>query len=172
MQDPNGEICKAFGGPSLLNPACGGTGSTAVTWMNPASGTGTYATTFEFDFSDTKGFQDLGVENILVNSALDGRHACYLAYARSINYIYLVNDNGDSLLPGKSLATSGSLSNSQCTVTWGSTPVAAGGNSLALILNIAFSSSFGGNRIFYLAARDASETNNSGWQAVGTWVVQ
>jgi hypothetical protein len=172
MQDPNGEMCKAFGSPSVLSPSCSITGSTAVIGMNPASGTGTTSSTFEFDFSDTKGFPDLGVENILVNTALDGRHACYLAYSRPFNIPYLVNDNGDGLLPGKSLTAGGSLSNGQCTVAWGSSPVVADGNSLALVLSIAFTTSFSGNRIFYLAARDVNESHNTGWQAMGTWTVQ
>ena len=87
-----------------------------------------------FNFSDTKGLPDLGVENILVNNFLDGRHACYLAYARSMNTLYLVNDNGDGLLLGQALGASGTLSNSQCSVTWGSAPVSAVGNNLALML--------------------------------------
>jgi hypothetical protein len=141
--------------------------------MTPAWGSGSIGpTTYTFNFSDTKGLQDLGVENVLVNSALDGRHGCYLAYARSINVLYLVNDNGDALLPGQSLNTSGTLSNSQCTVSWGSSAVAASGNNLSLSLNIAFNSGFGPNLIFYLAARDVNEANNTGWQAMGTWTVQ
>jgi len=162
----------------------GGTQSTttAVVWMNPAQGSGTSQTVFNFNFSDTQGFQDLGVENILVNDFLDGRHACYLAYARPINVLYLVNDTGDALLPGQSLASSGSLSNSQCAVSWGNAPVSAGGPNpgsfpgpslfLALTLNIAFGPGFGGHRVFYLAARDSAEGNNTGWQAMGTWSVQ
>jgi len=39
--------------------------------------------TFTFTFTDTNGANDLGVMNILVNDWLDGRHACYLAYARA-----------------------------------------------------------------------------------------
>ena len=31
---------------------------------------------------------------------------------------------------------------------------------------------FAGNRIFYLASRDLTDANNTGWQAVGTWTVQ
>jgi len=141
--------------------------------MTPAWGSGSIGpTAYTFNFSDTKGFQDLGVENVLVNSALDGRHGCYLAYARPINVLYLVNDNGDGLLPGQSLNASGTLSNSQCTVSWGNNPVAASGNNLSLSLNIGFNSGFGPDLVFYLAARDVNETNNTGWQAMGTWTVQ
>jgi len=107
--------------------------------------------------------------NILANTSLNGRQACYLAYSRPLNVLYLVNDPGTALLPGQSLATSGTLSNSQCTVTWGNTPMAGSGNNLAITLTIAFSAAFSGNSVFYLAARDASEANNTGWQAMGTW---
>jgi hypothetical protein len=129
-------------------------------------------TPYTFTFSDTKGYQDLGVQNILINTALDGRHACYLAYARQINTLYLVNDNGDGLLPGQSLGATGSLSNSQCTVSWGNSAVSGSGNNLNLSLAIGISGGFGPNLIFYLAARDVNEGNNTGWQAMGTWTVQ
>jgi len=141
--------------------------TTAVIGMNPSSGAGLGPTAFTFSFSDTKGYTDLGVMNILVNNSLDGQQACYLAYARSINVLYLVNDTGDALLPGQSLGGAGSLSNTQCTVAWGVGAVNGSGNSLALALNMTFSVGFGGGRIFYLAARDGNGLNNTGWQAMG-----
>lgn len=153
-------------------PGGSSTTTTSVVGMSPARGSGLAQNTFTFNFSDTKGFQDLGVENILVNDALDGRHACYLAYARSINVLYLVNDNGDALLAGQVLNTSGRVSNSQCAVTWSSSPVSGSGNNLTLTLGITFAPAFGGNRIFFLAARDVNEANNTGWNTMGTWTVQ
>jgi len=148
------------------------TTATAVVGMSPDSGAGLGPNQFTFNWSDTKGFADLGVENILVNDFLDGRHACYLAFARPGNVMYLVNDNGDGLLPGQSLGASGSLSNSQCTVSWGSAPVNAAGNTLALTLNMAFTAAFGGHRVMYLAARDVNEADNTDWHAMGAWSVQ
>jgi len=50
--------------------------------------------------------------------------------------------------------------------------VAATGNNLSLSLNIGFTSGFGPNLVFYLAARDVKEANNTGWQAMGTWTLQ
>ena len=88
--------------------------------------------------------------------------------------LYLVNDNGDALSPGQSLSISGNLRNSQCTVSWGTTAVTAGGDSLTLTLSITLGSGFGGNLVFYLAARDANanEASNTGWQSMGTWTAQ
>jgi len=40
------------------------------------------------------------VVNVPINDALNGNWACYLAYTRVDNVLYLVNDAGDGLLPG------------------------------------------------------------------------
>jgi hypothetical protein len=149
-------------------PGAAQTTTTSVVNMAPANGAGLPATLYTFRFSDTNGYQDLGVENMLVNTALDGRNACYLAYARPIDWLYIVNDAGTGLLPGASLGSSGSINNSQCAVSWANNAVTANGNNLSLALNIGFSTSgFGPNLIFYLAARDVNESNNTGWQALG-----
>src|SRR5262249_12030693 len=145
-------------------PGGGSSTTTAVQGMSPSAGAGMTQTIFTFHFSDSLGYDDLGVENILINNFLDGRRACYLAYARTINTLYLVNDAGDALLPGQSLNTGGSISNSQCAVAWGNSAVAVGPNDLALSLDISFSAGFAGGRVFYLAARDRNEANTTGWQ--------
>jgi len=51
---------------------------------------------------------------------------------------------------------------------WSSTAVATTGNTLTLTPSITFTSSFGGNRIIHVAARDVNEANNTGWDAMGT----
>jgi hypothetical protein len=149
----------------------GPSGVIAVGDMSPARGNGLNQT-FTFNFTDTNGFANLGVINILVNDFLDGRQACYLAYSRPFSVLYLVNDNGDGLLPGASLSTGGSLSNSQCSVSWGNSPVVGTGNLFVITLNMGFSAAFRGNRLFYLAARDLNEGNNTDWQPKGSWTVQ
>ena len=148
------------------------TTTTAVVSASPARGTGLGPTPFTFTWSDTLGFADLGVEDILINSSLDGRHACYIAYSRPLNTLYLEDDNGDALLPGESVAAAGSASNSQCAVSWGVNAVSPGGDNLALTVNIAFTAAFGGNRVVYAAARDLNEANNTGWHAMATWTPQ
>ena len=80
-----------------------------------------------------------------------------------------MNDNGDALLPGMALNGSGSLGNSQCTVNGVLSSASSSGNTLTLTLQMSFGAGFTGNRVFYLAARDVNELNNTGWQAVGSW---
>jgi serine protease AprX len=144
--------------------------SPAVVSMSPQRGSGAGPVAFTFQFYDGDGAQDLNVLNILVNDWLDGRQACYLAYVRSLNGVYLVNDAGDGLLPLLPLGGTGSVSNNQCTVLASGSSVSASGSYLTLTLNLAFKSGLAGNRVFYLAARDMME-HNSGWQAMGTWTV-
>jgi hypothetical protein len=50
-----------------------------------------------FTFTDPRGWQDLDVENILINNFLDGRNACYLAYSQPPNVLYIMNGPGIAL---------------------------------------------------------------------------
>jgi hypothetical protein len=141
-----------------------------VTPTRASAGTVTISTTF----TDSAGFADLSVLNLLINNAVDGRNACYLAYIRSINTLVLVNDAGDAggpfaavdVLPG----TNPAMSNSQCSINAVQSSVTTAGNQLTLNLRITFTAAFSGDRIIYAAARD-NGAGNSGWQAVGTVTV-
>src|SRR5262249_27458957 len=152
-------------------PGAAVSGPSAVS-VSPARTTGAGAVTYTFTFSDTNGVADLGVLNILVNKFLDGRFGCYLAYARSSNVLYLVDDPGTALLSGLVLTGSGTVSNSQCTVTGAGSSASSSGNTLTLVLNLSFSSGFAGNRVIYTAARSNGDLLNSGWQALGSRTIQ
>jgi hypothetical protein len=154
----------AVPGNNPTGPAVGG--------VNPARSSGTGGGAFTFTFTDTNGWQDLGVVNILVNDALNGNNACYLAYSRAYNTLYLVNDSGTALLPGLTLNGAGGLGNSQCTITGAGSSASGAGNTLTLTLNMSFTSGFAGNRIIYMAARSNGDALNSGWQAAGSRTVQ
>lgn len=137
---------------------------------SPASGSGA-SQMFTFQFSDPAGYQSFGVVNVLINTVLDGRHACYLAYSIPTSTLYLVDDAGDGGGPfagGLVLGNSGTIQNGQCTV--GLVSAVGNGPTLALKLNITFSSSFGGNLITYVSARDQG-SGNSNWQPLGVWQV-
>jgi hypothetical protein len=129
---------------------------------------------FAFTFSDPGGFQNLSVVNVLVRDVLDGRQACYLAFAPSgpnSGSLYLVDDAGDAGGPyaGMLLPGSGTVANSQCSVNGALSSVSGAGNNLYLTLSLNFASRFAGYKVVYLAARNA--TANSGWSALGTWNV-
>ena len=128
---------------------------------------------YSFTFTDASGFSDLFVVDILANGFLDGASACYVAYvptSAATGYLYLVDDAGDGgYAPGSPvLLSSGTvLQNSQCAINTTGSSASANANTLTLNLAITFNSSFAGNKVFYLAARNNS-TGNSGWQAAGS----
>jgi len=151
-------------GTAATGPAVGG--------VLPARSSGAGAQTFIFTFTDTNGWQDLGVVNVLINDALNGNQSCYLAYSRPDNVLYLVNDAGNALLAGLALSGSGTVGNSQCTVNGAASSASGSGNTLTLTLALSFPSGYAGNRLIYQAARSNGDVLNSGWQAAGSRTMQ
>ncbi|SPF48789.1 exported hypothetical protein [Candidatus Sulfopaludibacter sp. SbA4] len=152
-------------GPVTAGPAVGGVSPARSNTLNQS---------YTFTYTDTNGGQDIAVANVLINSALDGRRACYLAFVPSgpaAGSVLLVDDGGDNGGPyqGMVIPGSGSIGNSQCSIAAAGSSVSLSGNTLALTLAITFSQGFAGNQIFFVAAR--SNTLNTNWQAVGTVTV-
>lgn len=139
-----------------------------VNSVAPAFGNGT-SVTRTFVFADADGANDLGVVNILINSALDGRNACYLAYDSTNNVLVLQNDAGDNATV-LGLPSTASLSNSQCSIPGSAITAVKAGSTLTLTMTFNFTPSFTGTRVVFTAARDRT-TGNSSWQAIGTQTV-
>ena len=149
-------------GPPVAGPGVEG--------MNPARN-GNLGSAYTFSFTDTNGWRDIAVTDVLVNIGLDARQACYFAFlpaGASSGTVLLVDDAGDAGGPFRAVAVpgSGTASNSPCTISAEGGLVGGNGNTLALTLTITFNSNFVGNRVFYLATR--SNGANSGWQPAGT----
>src|SRR5437016_4861940 len=102
-----------------------------------------------FTITDTSGYTNLGVVNVLINDFIDGRSACYAAYAEGGNTLYLVDDAGDAGGPfaGSMLldGTPGSIENSQCRIDRVGSSATGNGMTLALKLNIFFKEGFRGH---------------------------
>lgn len=142
----------------------------SVVSVSPARSTGSGAITITATVNDTNGTQDIGIVNILINDALNGVNACYLAYSRTANTVYLVGDNGGSLQGGLTVGGSTPVSNSQCTLTGAF--VSTSGTTTQVAVGLNFSPGFVGNRLIYVAARSNGDVANSGWQAVGSRTFQ
>jgi len=97
-------LVNAFPNPAPPTPASAG----------PASGSNT-TQTFTCTFTDAAGYQKLSVVDVLINNALDGRHACYIAFAPASGSLYLVGDAGDAGGPysGMVLPGNGTVQNSR-----------------------------------------------------------
>jgi hypothetical protein len=140
----------------------------AVGGMTPARSIG-FTKTYTFILTDTNGWEDLSVIDILVNKALNALGACYLALVPAQNAVYLVDDMGDAGGPFAAmvLPSGNSVSNSQCAISGVGSSITKAGDTVTVVLNMSFSQTFGGNRVFYVAARNDT-TGNSGWQAIGS----
>ena len=156
-------LCSALGIAGLEAQ----TGTLGPVSASPASGNG-QAQTLTYTFTDSKGAANMTVVDILTNTAVDGRSACYIAYDNQGNVMYLVADSGTSLLPGKTPAPGMSLGNSQCTIN--SAAVTKSGPTLSLALSINYSTGFAGNRITYLSSRNLDGFGTQ-WIPSGVWGV-
>ncbi len=119
--------------------------------------------TFQFVTRDDDGVSDLTITNMLINNALDGRSACYLAFDHQSKILYLVNDAGTTItgMPFDSQGRgSGVLTNSQCSVDGTKTSVQSYGTQATLNIGLTFMASFGGNKVIYFAARDKEGLNS------------
>ncbi len=127
--------------------------------------------TYTFTFTDTNGFADIAVTNVLINNFLDGIDACYVAFTPSgptSGSVLLVDDAGDAGGPFAAVALPGTntVQNNQCSISGAGSSVSSSGNTMTLVLNVTFKQAFAGNRVFFMAAR--SNSLNTGWQAMGT----
>jgi large repetitive protein len=161
-------VWQVPGSPAVQITMCG---------QNPARGvnTGGIYDPVTFTITDTSGYANLGVTNVLIADFIDGRVACYLAYAQGSNTLYLVDDAGDGGGPfagSMVLNGTGSIENSQCRIDGAGSSFTGSGTTGTLTLNVFFKEGFTGNHAVYSAARDSADGNNTGWQALGTWSVQ
>lgn len=138
--------------------------------MSPPSGNTTNPTV-TFTFQDATNPLNLETAWALINTAIDGRRACYVAYYRPGNEIYLYPDNGDGTQAASTiLAGANSLTNSQCTVSSQGSNVTVNGNQLVVTLNVTFKAAFTGPKVVWMAAQTVG-AQTSAWQALGAWDV-
>jgi len=120
--------------------------------VSPAFGSGD-ANVITATFSHPGGWSSLGVVNLLVNSGLDGRNACYLAYDVPSNRIYLVQDDGNLYPFGYAPGTPNVvLSNSQCLIDVSRSSAQGLNEALKLIVNVTYRPGFAGNKALWAAA--------------------
>lgn len=149
-------------------------GVPSVVSLSPDAGSGT-SYTFAMVYSDPDGAADLSRASVLFESvyrqrapsaSLGGVKKCEVYYDVASGLVNLYNDSETAtttLSPG-----SGSISNSQCTLSGAGSSVALSGNNLTLTLALSFSATFVGSKSIYLYASDNAGLN-SGWVRKGTW---
>ncbi len=139
--------------------------------MTPA--TGTAATQIvSFIYEDISTTNNLQTACVLINSATDGRQACYVAYYIPGNTLYLYPNNGDGAAASSIVLTGTNvIQNGQCLINTAGSSVIKIGNQLTLNLNITFKSAFSGARGVWTAVQTLGGAQTSAWKAVGAWLV-
>ena len=164
---------------TLTQIGAGGGGSTAPFNISvaPASGSGSSATfTARYGTALPSG-APVQRALLLINTAINAAGACMIEYTAASNTLRLLNDAANAWSAPLTLGTSGTASNSQCTVSAAGasatfTNPTANTSQLDLVLPITFFPSFNGTKtLFELAVNDTSNLN-SGWEQKGTWDVQ
>ena len=139
--------------------------------MSPSWGSGLSAT-ITFTYQDRSDAANLQTVWALINSAIDGRAACYVAYYRPGNRLYLYPDNGDGTQATDiALTGNNTISNSQCSISAQGSLVETNGNTLTVKLPIAFKPAFAGFKGVWLAAQTMGAVETCDWQALGAWAV-
>ncbi len=136
--------------------------------VTPNSGSGA-SQTFAFAFSDSAGAADITAAQIGFNTSMAGTNSCWMYYAASTQTIYLANDAGAFASGGLVLGASGTLENSQCTITVNTSSVLLSGNTLTLSLALSFAPAFAGTQNIYMYVQNATVGN--GFTPEGTWTV-
>ncbi len=130
----------------------------------------TLTQTLNFTVRDGDGYANLSRVYFLINPTVSvPANTCHGFYERANNSYYLYSD-GLSVLAGPVVAgTAGTLQNSQCQISVGSSPVTGSGTDLLLALNVTVRGTFAGTALrVALWAQDA-QANGTGWVQTGTW---
>jgi hypothetical protein len=125
---------------------------------------------YRFNYSDADGAADIVWAEILVNSGLDGRHACYVMLDPVRGKLYLANDAYNGYSGVVDLGAASTAQNSQCAINGSGSSVSSNGLGLTLALTMTPTPAFWGSKRVYMRAVD-SRGVDSGWLDAGGWVL-
>jgi hypothetical protein len=105
--------------------------------------------------------------DVLINSAVDGRRACWVSYDPRSATLWLASDD-TSTWSSAPIGSGVTLSNGQCSISGGSGSTAGG--TISLVMPILFYGPFAGQRNVYLASYGASGVLHD-YTPMGSWDV-
>ncbi|MCB9385196.1 MAG: hypothetical protein H6509_11315 [Bryobacterales bacterium] len=112
-----------------------------------------------------------GVINLqmLINRDLDGVGACWVGYSVSDNLIYLVDDDGSSLLAPIPAGSSLTQENSSCTVHGVGSSAVVNAGQVTVNFDLSFKRSMYKHLVFTTATPAATRSRRPGWLPSGLW---
>jgi len=165
---PNLAFTTTFGGNRVIYMAARDAGGNSGWQTMGAAGVPPLPATFPNPTGSAANLQTVWA---LIDTAIDGRAACYMAYYRPGNQLYLYPDNGDGNAATNIVLTgNGTIGNSQCMISAISAQgsvVQSNGNTPSLTLPIAFKPASAGFKGLWLAAQTMNADQTSAWQILG-----
>jgi hypothetical protein len=152
-----------------LNPV-GPPTVTAVS-VTPNSGNGEGPTTYNALYTDSAGATDLQAVYLDFGASGFATHDCIAVYVPGANDLYLFSDTNAQVGPITLGSGGGTLSNSQCILSSGSTAATFSGTSLTVPFNITFKAGYGGLKQEFILAESKSGTFSGAGAPTdaGTW---
>jgi FG-GAP-like repeat/FG-GAP repeat len=136
----------------------------------PSSGPGS-SYVFTLNYSDPEGAANFNNTRLMLNTSTSEASACEVIYYLATNEFYLANNAGTGLQgPPVSPGASGTISNSQCTLSGSASSVSTSGNALTMTVSLTFTAGFAGTKTVYMRAID-NEGLDTGFQNEGTFSV-
>ena len=136
-----------------------------VVSVTPSSGSGT-TQTFTAVYSDPNGAGDVNAAYILLNTTLSAVNGCYVEYTPSTNLLSLKNNAGTGFVGSITPGSSGTVSNSQCTLSGTGSSYTATGTTATLQVALTLTGSTSESVYLYASDRNGA---NTGWVKEGTW---
>jgi len=137
--------------------------------VSPSSGTGG-GQIFTYALSDANGPTDIASIQVLINGGLSGTNGCWLYIVNSSGQVWLRDDSNTSWIGPVTMGSTGTLTNSQCTLRALNSYALYSGNDLYVNVELTFKASFAGLKTHFLYGVDATG-GNTGWRALGTYSV-
>lgn len=124
--------------------------------------------TFDFDFSDINGSDNILSAEILIQFGREKANACAIAMDRNARSVQLMREAG--VAGTLSINSRGATAtNPQCTIS-DAFLTTEGRDALHLTMSVEFDPSFKGRRNIYARSRDKAGQSST-WRWLGTWVV-
>jgi hypothetical protein len=127
--------------------------------------------TLSLTYQDATSVNNLQTVWALMNTALDARGSCYIAYFVPANLVFLFPDDGNGAnVTVMELSGNNTLENSFCRIQAQGSSTVRSGNQLTLTLNYTVKPAFAGPRGVWAALQTLS-AQTSPWKIVGAWLV-
>jgi hypothetical protein len=138
--------------------------------FSPSNQTG-LSQPFTWTVSSPSGYSNLAHVFALFNTTAGSTvNTCYIHYDPASNLVYLADDASANWLGGFVPGSSGSASNSQCSIYGTGASISTSGTQLTLTVPVTFQTSFSGSKNEYLFALDNAGVYTE-WQQMGTRTV-